>query len=155
MLELIKNTLEIISEKGLLFNSEIERAREIYKEGSHVILSQGKEKITVLIEHGEGYEIQIVLNGEDQLSPKTDGKLTDWDSKGLAALYIIEDELKDETLAEGIKYTREGMIKRVMEERQEKAKKAEYKVQLAQNLYGEHTLTNEKGKAYKITLRDF
>jgi len=155
MLEMIKNIVETITEKDLLSHSEIAKAQEIYRKGSHVVLSQGKEKITVLIEHGEGHEIQIVLEGEDRVLPKIDGKLTEWDSIGLTALYVIEDELEGETLAEGIKYTREGMIKRVMEERQDKAKKAEYKVQLAENLHGEHTLINEKGKAYKITLRDF
>ncbi|MDD3721926.1 MAG: DEAD/DEAH box helicase [Lutibacter sp.] len=36
-----------------------------------------------------------------------------------------------------------------------KAKKANYKIKLASNLYGEHTLINEKGKSFTITLRDF
>src|SRR5690606_17803396 len=65
------------------------------------------------------------------------------------------EKMGDRTLPEGIKYTREGMRKRVLEERAERAKKANYKILLADNLYGEHTLINEKGKTYKITLRDF
>ncbi|WP_299669561.1 DEAD/DEAH box helicase [uncultured Polaribacter sp.] len=47
------------------------------------------------------------------------------------------------------------MRKRVLQERLDRAKKANYKVKLANNLFGEHTLINEKGKTYSITLRDF
>lgn len=47
------------------------------------------------------------------------------------------------------------MIKRVLAERREKAEKAEYKITFADNIFGEHKLVNEKGVAYKITLRDF
>ncbi len=55
---------------------------------------------------------------------------------------------------EGIKYSREGMIKRVIEERRTKAKKAKYAIEFADNIYGEHLLTNEKGTQYNITFRD-
>ncbi len=155
MLELVEQTIKSIEEKGTLSLSEIKKARYIFGEGAHTILSQGKEKITVLIENGEDRTIQIAVAGEDRKYLKTDDNLTEWDAHGLTALYVIEDIFKGQTLSEGIKYTRKGMIKRVMEERYEKAKKAEYKIQLAHNLHGEHTLINEKGKAYKITLRDF
>ena len=37
----------------------------------------------------------------------------------------------------------------------ERARKAEYRVELADNIHGEHILYNEKGVAYRITLRDF
>src|SRR5699024_4399028 len=56
---------------------------------------------------------------------------------------------------EGKTYTREGMIKRVMQERRDKARRADYRIEFAKNIYGEHILTNEKGVRYKITLRDF
>lgn len=42
-----------------------------------------------------------------------------------------------------------------MAERREKAEKADYRIVFADNIYGEHKLTNEKGITYKITLRDF
>jgi SNF2 family DNA or RNA helicase len=47
------------------------------------------------------------------------------------------------------------MIKRGLAERREKAAKAAYKIRFADNIYGEHTLTNEKGQKFKVTLRDF
>jgi SNF2 family DNA or RNA helicase len=47
------------------------------------------------------------------------------------------------------------MMKRVLEERREKARKANYQIEFADNIYGEHILVAEKGSRYKITLRDF
>ncbi len=154
MLELVNQTIKSIEEKDILSMADIEKARLFSEENNHVILSQGKEKITLLLNNVEDVLVQIHLE-DDFLYSKIDYKTIDWDVNGLTALYIIADEFEEESLSEGIKYTREGMIKRVMEERYDKAKKAEYKVRLSKNLYGEHTLINEKGKTYKITLHDF
>ena len=70
----------------------------------------------------------------------------------------VENELhilESKGHAEHKKYTREGMIKRVMQEQQQKADKAEYRIKWANNIYGDHILTNENGVKYKIFLRDF
>ncbi|MCD6597622.1 MAG: DEAD/DEAH box helicase, partial [Bacteroidales bacterium] len=47
------------------------------------------------------------------------------------------------------------MIKRVLKERQQKADKAEYRIEWASNIFGDHILINEKGIKYKVFLRDF
>ena len=47
------------------------------------------------------------------------------------------------------------MIIRVMKERLLKADKANYHIEWAANIYGDHILTNENGVKYKIFLRDF
>lgn len=44
------------------------------------------------------------------------------------------------------------MVKRVLDERADKAKKAEYKVNLANNIHGEHTLINEKENLLRLHL---
>jgi SNF2 family DNA or RNA helicase len=155
MLIPVKNTIKSIHENKLLSDSEIAKARYIFEEYPPVILSEGREKITVQIENGEESIVQIFTDEQEMVHSRINGSYADWESRGLAALYLIEDRYGDKPLSEGIKYTREGMRKRVLEERWERAKKAVYKVQLANNLYGEHTLINEKGKTYKITLRDF
>ncbi|MCF8366386.1 MAG: DEAD/DEAH box helicase [Bacteroidales bacterium] len=54
----------------------------------------------------------------------------------------------------GIQYTRSGMIKRVVDERKDKAFHARYSIQYADNVFGEHILTNERGISYKLTFRD-
>jgi hypothetical protein len=53
------------------------------------------------------------------------------------------------------KYARQGMIKRVLTERRQKADKAEYRIKWAGNIYGDHILTNESDGKYKVFLRDF
>ena len=74
-----------------------------------------------------------------------------------AALMQLHELLKlqeEATPTEGIKYSRKGMMKRVVEERVEKAQRANYKIEFADNIYGEHHLTNEKGLTYRLTFRD-
>lgn len=74
-----------------------------------------------------------------------------------AALMQLHELIKleeDNLPPAGIKYTRSGMIKRVVEERKEKALKARYTIQYAENIFGEHILTNERGVKYRLTFRD-
>jgi SNF2 family DNA or RNA helicase len=53
------------------------------------------------------------------------------------------------------KYSREEMIRRVLEERRVKAEKANYRIEWASNIYGDHVLTTEAGTKYTVFLRDF
>ena len=57
--------------------------------------------------------------------------------------------------SQGKAYTREGMIRRVLAERKERAEKAKYRLLPADNPYGEHRLITEQGTAYKVTFRNF
>ena len=155
MIELIKAKIKSIIENGTLSSSHIEKAKHIFEQFTHVVLSQGKEKISILIDTNEAFfNIDFIIE-DDELHLKIDGSYSEWDIPSLVALFVVENNVNENDLTEGIKYSREGMQKRVLEEREERAKKADYKVNLADNLYGEHTLINEKGRAYKITLRDF
>lgn len=157
MLQLVSQTIENIVNNKYCSGVEIKNAKQIFDNFTHVVLSEGAERISLQIEHGiELFHVQIFVDEQEKLSAKINDKyVTEWNVYGLVALYVIEEEFKDKTLSEGIKYTREGMRKRVLDERMAKAKKANYKVQLGDNLYGEHTLINEKGQSYKITLHDF
>ncbi|MDR0718113.1 MAG: DEAD/DEAH box helicase family protein, partial [Treponema sp.] len=53
------------------------------------------------------------------------------------------------------KYSRDEMIRRVLEERRQKAEKASYRIDWASNIYGDHVLTTEAGTKYTVFLRDF
>jgi SNF2 family DNA or RNA helicase len=53
------------------------------------------------------------------------------------------------------KYSRDEMIQRVLGERRQKAEKANYRVEWASNIYGDHILTTESGAKYTVFLRDF
>lgn len=75
----------------------------------------------------------------------------------VALLHIHEMLAREDKITPkpGIKYTREGMIKRVLAERFAKAKNAKYLLQLADNVHGQHLLQNEKGQQYSLTFHDF
>lgn len=75
----------------------------------------------------------------------------------IAALMQTHEEISREQhkpQKPGMQYTRKGMEKRVLHERQEKAEKAQYQIELSDNIHGEHVLYNERRQKYKITLRD-
>lgn len=150
---------KIIELEASKIQTELEKAKHIFDTYNHVILSQGKKAIAVQVDNENQDEIYVQISTDDkaeELFLKINGSSSDWnDINGLIALYIIEKEFSEDPISEGKTYTREGMIRRVLEERQDRAKKANYKVKLADNLYGEHTLINEKGKPYKVTLWDF
>lgn len=135
------------------------KGRTIYEGARCQILSQSSHAFDLLvaIDEDEDAEISIEASGQE-LKYFLNGKKASWDAYGAAALMQVKEELEglvSKPALEGKAYTREGMQKRVLGERKEKADKANYKIKFADNIYGEHTLTNEKGIKYKVTLRDF
>lgn len=79
-------------------------------------------------------------------------------SHKVSALLQLHEDLSQEVdhgLKEGMKYTREGMIKRVMAEREEKAKNEKFQLDFSDNIYGEHLITNQRNKTYTLTFYDF
>ena len=125
-----------------------------------MVLSQGLKKITVGIEsENKSFRVSIIVdsyaNCEPCLYAKIDNKSVNWNLISYAALLFIEANIDYGELETGIKYTRLGMRDRVYQEREAKAASAEYTVELADNIHGEHLLTNEKGETFKVTLRDF
>jgi SNF2 family DNA or RNA helicase len=157
MLVFIENIInQLEGKRDPQLQLEIEIAKHILNENEHVILSRGKDKITLQIENGKvGTIVEILKENDGKLTPKVNGSYKDWSGISIAALYVVQEDLKTNELSEGVKYTRQGMIKRVLDERADKAKKAAYRVELSKNIYGEHTLINEKGKSFKVTLRNF
>lgn len=156
MLKLVEEKISAIKENATLSDTEITKAQHLYDNFSHVILSQSQEKIRVLVEDkSQLFTVDITVDNKNSLIAVINGVEEDWNIYSLVALWVIKNDLKSTDLSEGKKYTREGMKIRVLEERKDKAKNADYKVKLCDNLYGEHTLITEKGKSYKITLRNF
>ena len=135
------------------------KAQALYIGGACQVLSKSPSRYTVLVdEDNEGVEVEVQADAESgALGCFRDGKPADADAASLAALMQLVEELQEPQPEpkEGKVYTRKGMIKRVLKERRQKAEKAEYRMEFADNIFGEHTLTNEKGARYKITLRDF
>ena len=132
----------------------------IYKKGFCQLLTASRNAVEILVnDTDENTEYEVILKAtEEVVLYQKNGKPAPWDAIAYAALQQAKDELQlPATLvqAEGKAYTREGMIKRVLAERKEKALKADYKIKFAANIFGEHELTNEKGVKFKVLLRDF
>jgi hypothetical protein len=159
MIASIKKQLAAFKESTELSDLTYRKARELYLNGNCQVLSQSVRGFDVLVFDGEDdIEIRIALQENGDLNSLIKGERALWNGYSIAALMQVEEELEKTDIRpqlEGKAYTREGMMKRVLDERRLKALKAKYTVKFADNIYGEHLLTTEKGVSYKITLRDF
>jgi len=154
---------EKISSK--LSSEEIACGEILFNNCDCQILSQSALSIDFIINtagENESVEYSLLIdNGENDflnLTPAVNNKRLEWDRYSYACLLQYEQELSLSDHKEKIehkKYTRQGMIKRVLDERREKAAKASYHIKWANNIYGDHILTNDKGVHYKVFLRDF
>ncbi len=157
--EIIKTQIEKL--KSELENEELTFGEIIYNNGKCQILSQSTQIFELIVEldenASEAFALKINENGS--MDAFIGNSYVDWDKYAYACLLQIDNEIhlldpKDQ-IAEHKKYTREGMIRRVLNERIMRAAKAEYKIKWADNIYGDHFLTNEKGIKYKVFLRNF
>jgi len=167
--------LKSIKEKILsqMQKEEIAYGEIIFNNCDCQILSQSAVSIDFLINTAdeiEPVEYSLLINYEqDNISGFTpdyatkfptqvNKKTAKWNRYSYACFLQYEQELslhdpKEKT--EHKKYTRQGMINRVLNERRQKAGKAQYRIRWANNIHGDHTLTNEHGVNYRIFLRDF
>lgn len=158
MINLLKGKFQSLKESGEVKPDHFRQANLYYIQGSCQMLSQSGSFFEVLVEDGTQDQVVTLSLKDEALNYALNGKPREWDSYGIAALlHTIEEceRAEPHQIAEGRAYTREGMIKRVLDERREKAAKANYHITFADNLYGEHILRTDKGTKYKITLRDF
>lgn len=159
----IQEIISVAKEKiaDLLDKQEKAVGEIIFNSGCCQILSQsplGFELIVTSEEHRKSAEYKIETGPDGTIFPMTDNESIGWDRYSYACLLQVENDLRPAGLQEQIihkKYTREGMKNRVLKERRLKADKANYFIKWADNIYGDHVLTNENGIKYKIFLRDF
>ncbi|MFQ5639471.1 MAG: DEAD/DEAH box helicase [bacterium] len=158
MIELIKSKIRQLRKSQDISERVFRHAQSIFLNGQCQLLTQSKTKFEFTVnDEFKDYDVALYIKDND-LYAEINKKEADWNHLALASLMQLSDDLtrlETAAKAEGKKYTRKGMIKRVMAERQEKAHNADYRIEFADNIYGEHTLTNERGVKYKITLRDF
>jgi len=124
------------------------------------VLSQSAVRFELLVDsQSEDGQVECALQVSDEdIIPSKNNERSGWDRFSYACLLQVENELHLLDPKEPIehkKYSREGMIKRVILERRQKAEKANYRIKWASNIYGDHILTNENGVKYKVFLRDF
>jgi len=156
--ELIKAQKEKL--QTILGKTELALGEIIFNNNDCQVLSQSAVMIELVIDNPEAklsMECSLDIVDEDVI-PSTSGDRSGWDRYSYACLLEVENELSlldPKEPVEHKKYTREGMIKRVLQERRQKADKAKYRIKWAANIHGDHLLTNENGVKYKLFLRDF
>jgi SNF2 family DNA or RNA helicase len=160
LIEIIKNKIKQVEIDKEIGDDELKLAKLLYIEGNCQMISRGKLRFDfVTTWKGRNVDFSIAVNSETNEVHAIQNNISySWDKYVIACLYQLLDELNwqhEKMEGSGIKYTRDGMIQRVLKERRQRALGADYSLQLADNIYGEHTLINETGKIYKITLRDF
>jgi SNF2 family DNA or RNA helicase len=162
--EKVKKITGILEEvrRGLP-SGELKQGERLFQDKRCLILSQSPAIIELLIlpDNDDGEEIACNLRIDKDgciAAAERSGKNIAWDKYAYACLLSYEEELKQLDPKENLvykKYSREGMIRRVLDERRDKAEKADYRISWADNIYGDHVLTNESGAKYTVFLRDF
>lgn len=156
--ELIKTQKEKL--QTILGRTELALGEIIFNNNDCQVLSQSAVRFELVVDSPESrhsMECSLDIEEEDVI-PSISGERSGWDRYSYACLLEVENELRlldPKEPVEHKKYTREGMIKRVLQERRQKADKAKYRIKWAANIYGDHLLTNENGVKYKLFLRDF
>lgn len=128
----------------------------LYLNGQCALLSESEHHYRFSVDDKYGdFLVEIAQNEQLELNCTCKSEML---CRHKTASLLQLDEIfklgEDELPPEGIKYTRKGMVQRVIEERKKKAYQAAYSLEFADNIYGEHLLTNERGVQYKLTLRD-
>ncbi|MEI6060069.1 MAG: DEAD/DEAH box helicase [Bacteroidota bacterium] len=151
---------QISKHQGQADRTELAFGEILFNNNACQVLSQSAVKFELMVDSQTGSgqaEYSLHLFDED-VFPSIDGKRVAWDRNSYACLLQVENELKfldPKEPVEHKKYTREGMIKRVMEERRLKADKARYRIRWASNIHGDHILVSDTGIKYRVFLRDF
>jgi len=161
LLPLVSDTLIDFEQNEEISNYNILKAKALYHNGQCVFLSQSKTQFQFAIDD-EYDDLQLsilwdesaeMLTCEEVKKEKHPATLQHY----FACLLLLQEELQrpgHKEVTTGKKYSREGMVRRVLKERSLKAEKAPYRISFAENPYGEHLLYNEKGRLYRITFRD-
>lgn len=131
----------------------------IWEENRPVLIWQAQDAASFdfEIESDEGYEVLLYFEkseDDDWLSVLIDREDADFVVAAYMEYVYLYDKIEIVPI-EGKKFERHGMIRRVIQERQKKANKLEYRVQLSANLYDEHLLSTKDGREYRVTIWDF
>ena len=159
----MQKLIDAIESKLAQLKDELDREELVY--GTFIfnnnecqILSQSGERVEVLFSDGHHVDEVAILFEEFEGELLVANTMDVWNRYSYAALLLFQHELHildEKEHLEHKRYTREGMIKRVLAERMQKALKAEYRIEFADNIYGDHVVVNERGVRYKVFLRDF
>ncbi len=148
------------------------KSETVYRSGQRLVdnemctlVSQSNNKFNFSVEDKfDDFNVTIVLipkNSASQVGLSFQCDCTshlDCCPHSAAALILLEmkyDEEKNKSSSEPTRYTKKEMIKRVLKERQERAAKEKFEIQLSENIHGFHKIKTENETTYEISIRDF
>jgi len=154
----ILQKLNAIQQDASVSDLVIRRANKLYQNGQCQMLTHGQYQFRFSIDDEyKDFTLTITFSGND-ISTKCNCNARSHNCQhAIVGLLELKDFFKRHTPSvsqPGKQYTREGMIQRVLAERKEKALREKFKIQFADNIYGEHEVVNEKGIRYYVTFRD-
>ncbi|TRO78772.1 hypothetical protein [Trichloromonas acetexigens] len=155
MLDLIKNHLAAVKTRPAVTPLVLRKAHALYVNGQCQMLTCARDHFHIAIDDEfKDFDLVVELTADGVVTRCNCRAAEAGCHHAVAGLLELSDFLAREEFPEagsGQTYTREGMIKRVLDERREKAEQAEYRIDFADNPYGEHELLTEKGRLYKLT----
>lgn len=155
--ETIKESIRELHQDNNISAKILRKANLLYLNGQTMLLSRSKHVFEFDVDDDfADFHVQII--SEDDIEYKCSCKAPEICEHVIAVmLHLYDDLLKEDKPVgvEGKAFSKKGMIKRVVAEREQKADKAEYKIKYASNPFGPHVLLNEKSLEYEITIRDF
>jgi superfamily II DNA/RNA helicase len=154
----IMQKLKDIQQDSAVSDLIIRNANKLYQNGQCQMLTHGQYQFRFSIDD-EYKDFTLTINlSDNDISTKCNCNARSHNCQhAIVGLLELKDFFKRHTPSvsqPGKQYTREGMIQRVLSERKEKALREKYKIQFADNIYGEHEVINEKGMHYYVTFRD-
>ncbi|MEA1786828.1 DEAD/DEAH box helicase [Arenibacter sp. GZD96] len=153
--EMIRNFLKTLQQEDSTAYA-FKQGHLLYLNGCAQVLTQSKNKFELAVDD-EFNDFKLKISVDDEIEAHCNCKSKNWCHHKVAGLLQISEIISRydaDGKPEGKIYTREGMIERVLEERSEKARKSNYRITFSNTVFGEHLLTNEKAKQYKLTFRD-
>lgn len=149
---LLRQAFSTSAHSGLTYR----QGQSLYLNGQCALLSESGSNYRFSVDDKYG-DYLVNISSKDELALECTCKNELVCKHKTAALLQLEEYIRlnaADLKQEGIKYTRKGMIQRVIEERKKKALQAGYTLELADNIFGEHQLINERGVHYHLTFRD-
>jgi hypothetical protein len=143
---------------GKLNKSSYQKGKELYELGKCYLLSSTPSEYN--FEVADDYQDFKVKVGfaEKQIESYCNCGLPHICAHIFACLQQTQQEMNRSFLVgaeEGLQYSREGMIKRVLEERRKRASQEVYQIEFADNIHGEHLLHTSHNKQYELSFYDF
>ncbi len=145
-------------ESGALKNDAMtRRGFQIFESQLYTLTFQDGKTFRYLIEDRlSNYTVDIQLKADGAQTSCSCAFAKQRCSHIVAAILALRQQLSAKPgPAEGSKYTREEMIERVTEERQEKAAQEAMKLRLGETVFGIHQVSGSAGSVYQLTIRDF